>query len=90
MEKPGGSQDEGRIPEEGNIKVAKTWFLISWMTQKQGEGLGLGGCVSTWDKPWDDSLILFSPAGVKHRFRLYSRVFPRYPQKNPGNQDGIQ
>lgn len=70
----------GRIPEEEKFNVAKAWGLTSWMPPKQGEDLGLGGCVSTGDKTWGDSLISFCPAGMKHRSRLSSRGFPGDPQ----------
>lgn len=83
MEKPGGSQDGEVIPEDGKVSVAKAWGLTAWITQKQGEDLGLGGCVSTGDKTWEDSLISFCLAGMKHRFRLYSRGFPGDPQGQP-------
>lgn len=83
MDKPGGSQDCWRIPEEEKVSVLKAQGLTAWRTQKQGEGLGLEGCVSTGYKTWDDSLISLCPAGVKNRSRLYSRGFPGDPQGEP-------
>lgn len=78
----------GRIPDEEKFNVAKAWGRTSWMPQKQGGDLGLGGCVSTGDKTWGDSLISFCPAGMKHRSRLYSRGFPADPQGEPRQPGG--
>lgn len=79
----------GEDPQGGKFQIGQDMvphFLDDTETMR---GSGHWGCVFTWFKLWDDWLILFCPAGMKHRFRLYSRGFPRDHQENPGNQDGI-